>query len=530
MKYLSILFLSVGVLIQSVAQSVVIDKTSQLDQLVDKIDNNGFKFETLTTGINSEFADYGSCLFRDKFISFSARKIGAIAKKDPLTTEPYTNLYCSDITDDWDLERPLLFSYILNQYDNLGTVTFTSDGNTMFFTISSKENSSHFKLYKAVMDQEREGKWVDISELSFNSDDYSVETPHLSNDGRMLYFSANMPGAVGGFDIYQVAIREDGSYGPIEPVAGNINTEGDEKYPHTSPDSRFLYFSSNGHQNIGGYDVFKSRRTKKGYPIIINMGNTINTAKDEIAFIPVNDRIGYITSNKDGGEGGFDIYRLTEYALKQQVSGRAVDFDTKLPLAETLVRLVDTDGTVVATAMTGIDGSFEFPLSSFEFYTVVGNKEGFYSGSTIFNTDNKTPQYDADVMMKVESAPIVREDDRSYISIDNIQFDFDSARIKEVSTITLNMVYQTLMENPEMNIALGAHTDKQGSASYNLRLSQRRAESAMNYLVNKGINSARLIPTGYGESKPLIDCDTCTEDEHETNRRIEFVILEEAEQ
>ena len=530
MKSLSILILLFGALFQTFGQAVVVDKTTKPNELLASIDNNGFKFETLTTGINSKYADYGSCLFRDKFISFSARKIGAVAKKDPLTNEPFTNLYCSDINEDWDLERPLLFSYILNQYDNLGTVTFSADGNTMYFTISSDENSQHFKLHRAVMDQEREGKWVDITEMEFSSDEYSVETPHLSNDERILYFSANKPGGVGGFDIYQVVLNEDGSWGEVEPVAGNVNTEGDEKYPHTSPDGKFLYFSSNGHQNIGGYDVFKSRKTKKGYPIVINMGNTINTPMDEIAFIPVNDRIGYITSNKIGGEGNFDIYRLTEYAIKQDVKGRAVDYDTGLPLGETLVRLVDTDGTVVATAMTAVDGSFEFPITPFEFYTVVGNKEGFYSGSTIFNTDNKTPLYEADVFMKVESAPIVHEEDKSYISIDNIQFDFDSARIKEVSTITLNMVYRTLMENPEMDVALDAHTDKQGSDAYNLRLSQRRAESAMKYLVDKGIDSDRLIATGYGESKPLIDCDECTDDEHEINRRIEFVIIEEAEQ
>lgn len=490
------------------------------------IGDNGFKFEDLTTGINSKYSDYGSGLFMEKFISFSSRKIGAIAKKDSITNEPFTKLYCSDILEDYDLTRPLLFSRILNKNENLGTVTFSQDGNTMFFTKNTNNNSQQYQLYKATMNPEKTGEWMALTSLPFNHENYSVENPHLSKDGKTLYFASNMPLSKGGFDIFKVAVLPDGTYGEVIPVEGLINTDKDEKYPHLSVDQKFLFFSSKSHDNFGGYDVFKSRRTQKGYVTILNLGNTINTPKDEIAFVPATERIGYITSNKDGGVGSYDIYRITEYVIKQNVNGTAFDFETKIPLADVEIRLYDTDGTEVGKALTDVNGMYSLPVSSFEYYTVVSSKEGFYKGSVIFNTDNKTSVYDANVTLKPEPAPIVKTEEKSYIKIDNILFDYDSASIKDISTITLNSVVATLKQNPEISIALGAHTDFRGNDAYNLKLSGKRAESAMDYLISKGISSSRLTWEGYGEQKPLVDCAPCTEAEHELNRRIEFIIIE----
>lgn len=492
----------------------------------DKVGNNGFKFEALTTGINSPYADYGAGLFRNKFISFSARKIGALAKKDPVTNEPFTKLYCSDILDDYDLARPLLFSSLLNKNENLGSVSFSQDGNVIYFTKNLEGNSQHFQLYRAEMNPERPGEWINIAALPFNSESYSVENPHLNQAGTALFFAANMPGSVGGFDLYSVPVNSDGSFGEVTPVQGEINTEADEKFPHLSVDEKFLFFASKGHENAGGFDVFKSRRTKKGYVTILNLGNTINTEADEIAFVPATDRIGYITSNRTGGHGNYDIYRITEYVLSQKVTGKAVDFETGIPLEGTRIRLIDTDGTEVGETTTNKDGEYSFPISSFEYYTVVSDLEGFFTGSTIFNSDNKTEEYKIDVTLKAEPAPVVVSEEKTYIKIDNIQFEYNSAQIREVSTITLNTVVATMKNDPSIKVALNAHTDFRGNDAYNYKLSQRRATSAMNYLVSKGISKERLQWKGYGETQPLIDCDPCTEAQHEANRRIEFIILE----
>ncbi|MCZ6594446.1 MAG: OmpA family protein [Bacteroidetes bacterium] len=493
----------------------------------DKIGDNGFKFEALTTGINSPYADYGTGLFKNKFISFSARKIGAFVKKDPITNEPFTKLYCSDILENYDLTRPLLFSRLLNKNENLGSVTFTQDGNTIFFTKNVEGNTQRFQLYKAELNPEKLGEWFNITPVPFNSERYSVENPHLTTDGSVLFFASNMQDSKGGFDIFTVAVNGDGTYGEIVPVKGDVNTEQDEKFPHLSVDEKFLFFSSKGHENAGGYDVFKSRRTKKGYVTILNLGNTINTEKDEIAFVPATDLIGYITSDRDGGAGGYDIYRITEYVLPQKVSGRAVDFETGIPLGNVSIQLIDTDGTQVGDMVTDENGNFSFPVSSFEFYTIVSGKEGFFRGSTIFNTDNKTREYEVDVTLKAEPAEIVVAEEKSYIKINNILFDYDSAKIKEISTITLNTVVETLNNNPEIEIALNAHTDFRGNDNYNFKLSERRAVSAMNYLVSKGISKERLTWKGFGETQPLIDCDPCSEGQHEANRRIEFIILDD---
>ena len=492
----------------------------------DNIGDNGFKFEALTTGINSKYADYGSGLFKNKFISFSARKIGAIAKKDPVTNAPFTKLYCSDILEDYDLTRPLLFSSLLNKNENLGSVSFSQDGNVMFFTKNMEGNTKRFQLYRAEMNPERVGDWYKITPVSVNSAEYSVENPHLNKAGDMLYFASNMPGSKGGFDIYKAPVKEDGTLGDVVPVEGTINTALDDKFPHLSVDEKFLFFSSKGHANMGGFDVFKSRRTKKGYVTILNLGNTINTEVDEIAFVPATERIGYITSDREGGNGSYDIYRITEYVIAQNVRGKAVDFETKIPLANASVQLVDTDGTQVGEMITNEKGEFTFPISSFEFYTVVSGKEGFFTGSTIFNTDNRTKEYEVDVTLKAEPAPIFVTEEKTFIQIDNILFDYYSANIKEVSKINLNKVVETMRNNLEIKVALGAHTDFRGKDHYNLKLSDRRAASAMQYLISKGIAKERLTWKGYGEQQPLVECDPCNDAQHEMNRRIEFIIME----
>lgn len=494
--------------------------------------DNGFKFETFETGINSEYSDFGVGLFMGKFISYSSRKIGLLSKKDPVTKEPFTKLYCSDILEDWDLTRPLLFSNVLNRNENLGTVTFTEDGKTMYFTKNVEGDSQTFQIYSAVLNPEREGEWIDFTLLPFNQPEYSFENPHLSKDGKTLYFSSNMPESVGGFDIFKVAIAEDGTVGALEKVAGNLNTAADEKFPHTSVDDRFLFFSSKGHDTYGGYDVFMSRKTKYGYKNIVNLGNTINTETDEVAFIPVSERNAYMTSDREGGAGTYDIYKVTQYIVNQGVKGRALDFDTGMPLANVEITLVDTDEEEVGRIVTDANGEYNFPVASFESYTILGDKEGFNKGNTVFNTDSVTETFDVDVKLKLKEIPkptveIVKVGDKRYLKIDNIQFDYDSAKIKDVSTVNLDKVVQILTDYPEMKVALNAHTDSQGSDSYNLKLSDRRAASAMEYLVNKGIAQDRLISKGYGESQPLVDCSTCTDEQHETNRRIEFLILED---
>ena len=487
--------------------------------------SNGFKFEAVNTSINSKNADYSVGFFKEKFIFYSAKRIGALTKKDPITNEPYTKLFCSDIDAQWDLKRPLLFSHILNKNDNLGTIAFSSDGNRIFFTKSLKKNSQIFQIYTARMNPDREGQWIDEELLPFNDTNYSFENPHISADNKTLYFASNNAEALGGFDIFKVRIQDDGSYGNIERVEGSVNTVLDEKFPHTSIDGKYLYFSSKGHGTIGGYDIFRSRKTKQNYVATRNLGNTINTESDEIAFVPASKTVSYITSDRNEGKGNYDIYKLTEYVVDQFVSGRVLDEETRLPLTQARVVLLDADGIEVGSVDTNDQGEYRFPIDSFLDYSLIAFKEGFERGTTSLETNtNLIADFKTEIALKAEAAEIIKTEDVSYIKIDNIFFEYNSATITPASTITLNKVVQTLENHPDVEVAINAHTDKRGKASYNLTLSDKRAASARSYLLTRGIAADRLTSKGYGESQPLYDCTTCPEIQHRENRRIEFII------
>ncbi len=490
------------------------------------IGNNGFKFETFTTGINSKYSDYGVGFFKEKFISFSARKIGALAKIDPNTKEPYTKLYCSDITYEWDLRRPLLFSHVLNKGENLGTISFSKDGDRIYFSKSIKEDTQKFQLYTAIMNPEVEGEWINITALPFNDTSYSIENPHLSKDGKTLYFSSNMPEAIGGYDIFKVAVNNNGTYGAVERIEGSVNTVLDEKFPHTSLDNKYLYFSSNGHNSMGGFDIFRSRNASLNYVATRNLGNTINSAKDEIAYIPATETVGYFTSDREGGKGKYDIYKIREYVVDQNVAGIVRDTETQIPLADATIVLLDADGEEVATVNSDQNGEYSFPVDAFLDYTILAYKEGFERNSTSFDTNtNLVATFETDITLDAKAAEIVETEEKTFIKIDNILFDFNSDQIKDISTITLNTVVTTLTQNPDIKIDIKAHTDIQGSSAYNLKLSKKRAASAMKYILSKGISEDRLTSEGYGESQPLIDCDTCSDAQHEMNRRVEFIIV-----
>lgn len=183
-------------------------------------------------------------------------------------------------------------------------------------------------------------------------------------------------------------------------MEGVINTTQDEKFPHLSLDEKLLFFSSEGHENAGGFDVFKTRRTKKGYVIIVNLGNTINYEEDEIAFILAIEKIGYITSNREGGKGVMIPTRSPSMLYLSVCFGVALGFQTKIPVSNALICLIDTDGTEVATTKTDTDGVYNFQVSSFEHYTVVSKKMDFTRGPSIFITDNVTSNCNVDVTLK----------------------------------------------------------------------------------------------------------------------------------
>ena len=487
-----------------------------------------FNFTVFDAGVNTKYTEYGSSFFMDKYIIISARKIGAIGgAKDENTNEPYTELFCTDVDKYGNLSRPLLFSRIINTLASEGSVTFSPDEKVIYYTRSSKENSKNYKLYRAFLDDVEQGKWINEELIPFSNDDYSIENPQISADGKKLYFSSNMPGSVGGYDIFYVTLNENGSIGEPVNLGGDVNTVNDEKFPYITRDNKHLYFSSNGHNSFGGLDIFRAKRVFDNYVRPLNLGMTINSESDDYAFILASKNRGYFTSNKVEGKGKSDIYKFIREEVKQQLKGEVVDSETRIPLPNTVVELVDEEGNVVDTKTTTEEAKFVFDVEPFDVYTIRAKKEGFEDNTIAFESNSgKDKNYGVTLAMDPTKAEIVEVEDKLMISIENIYFDFNKWMIKQESTISLNKIVDVLNENPEMKIEVNAHTDARGKASYNLSLSERRAASTMKYLIDKGIDASRLVSKGYGETQPLFDCDSnCSEEQHELNRRIEFVII-----
>ncbi len=497
---------------------------------LNEIGPNGFEFELLDAGVNTKYSEIGTGFFRNKLIMVSSKKLGGFAKIDFNTNEAYKELFCLDVGKNGALSKPLLFSRILNTNDSEDQLTFSPDEKTVYFTRSSKKNSLVYKLYKATLEEGSHGNWINEELLDINKANASIETPFLNREGDKLYFASNMPGSIGGYDIYVSNVNADGSLDTPKNLGHSINTTSDEKYPSLSIDEKHLYFSSKGHQNIGGYDLFTSRILNDSYKAPRNLGNTINTSYDEIAYFLATKNKGYVSSNKPNGKGSFDIYTAVNDEIIQSIKGTAVDLVTKIKLPNTLIILKDEDNNEVARQTTDESGAFNFnDVVPFELYTLSTHKDGFKDADFEFLANrNFNTTYKKNLELNTTEPVIAKVDDELRIVLENIYFDFAKYSIKEESTISLNKIIKVLNDNPEISLAINAHTDIRGNDAYNLKLSNKRAKSALHYLIKNGIAKNRITSQGYGETKPLIDCkaNACSDEEHQSNRRIEFVILD----
>ncbi|WP_203257558.1 OmpA family protein [Hyunsoonleella ulvae] len=492
------------------------------------IGTNGYNFSLLNAGVNSKYSEFGSGFFLNKLIMVSSKKIGALAKIDPNTNEAYKDLFCLDIKEDGDLSTPLLFSRILNTNNSEDQLTFTPDEKTVYYTRSSKENSLQYKLYRADLEEDSHGNWINQELLSINQANISIENPFVSPKGDKLYFSSNMNDSYGGYDLYVADINPDGSLGTPENLGPNVNTPLDEKYPSLSLDGVYLYFSSKGHKNLGGYDVFVSRILEKGVKAPRNMGNTLNSSYDEVAYFLAERNKGYLSSNRPNGKGSYDMYVATNEEVKQNLEGFVVHSESKIHLPNTVVVLKDEDGNEVAKQLTDNNGAYNFGVLPFEVYTISTEKDGYINKTFDFTASEGTPtSYNKTLELDTTPPVIEKVDDKLSIVIENIYFDSAKWSLKEESHVSLNKIVKVLREHPEMRLSINAHTDNKGREAYNMNLSNKRAASAVAFLIKNGIAKSRLEFKGFGETQPKIDCKSkCTADELQQNRRVEFIILD----
>jgi outer membrane protein OmpA-like peptidoglycan-associated protein len=514
---------------QDVIESNTGENIAKIESAKPDVLTANFDFVVTDTGVNSKQHEYGSGFFKQKYIIISAKKVGGIGgTKDPLTGEPHTQIYCATIKKTGDLDRPLLYSRILNTNDNEGTITFSPNQQVVYYTRSLLGDKRNYQLYRA-KDPLKRGQWLEEKKIHFSSSKYSIENPYVSEDGKTMYFASDMPGGEGGYDLYSANINQDGTIDNPVNLGEAVNTANDERSPYVDDNNKYLYFASNGHNTIGGLDVFRARSVKGKFVRVLNLGPTINTPEDDYAFMLANEKRGYVTSAKEGGEGGSDVYKLRLNYNKQLLKGFVKDALTNEKITTAEIKVVDTDGNEVDINTTKT-GEFSAYVDPYEVYTITTNKEGYNQNVLELPTNSATERvFKTEVSLEQTPPEIVEVDGKSMIKIENIYFAFDKAVIKEDSKVSLNKIVNVLNDNPLMKIEVNAHTDIRGSAPYNLALSKRRAASTMKYLISKGISKDRLISEGYGESQTIINCEgrECSDEEHELNRRIEFVIVPE---
>lgn len=516
---------------------------SQKDYL-NVIKRNSGNFAIKDAGINSQYSDYGSSYYNGKLVFASARKNAEInGNYSAWTGEKFTDLFQSDLDLGGNLSNTSKLSSVINSKYNESTPVFSNDGNTVYFTrnnfINGKRSSDTkkttlLKIYKATFTN---GKWGNITSLPFNSDDYQVAHPALSNDEKTLYFASDMPGSLGQSDLFKVSINGPDSYGTPVNLGNKINTEGRETFPFISKNNELL-FASDGHPGLGGLDVFRSKITNSNFEDVVNMGEPLNSSFDDFSLVlDSSNKMGFITSNRPSGKGSDDIYKVqfidnvnNPNACNQSLVGTVTDQSTGNTMVGAKVILFDASMTQVKEMKSDGNGKFDFgsvPCGS-RFY-VRTSQPDFITVETPVLVSNTTGITYSPILLGKLNKPINEGDDLAkLLEIPMIYFDLDKSYIRDDAAVELSKILDVMQQNPSLKIDIRSHTDCRNTAQYNADLSGRRAKSTIDWLVAKGISAARLTGRGYGESRltnGCIDGVKCTEEEHQANRRSEFIVL-----
>lgn len=501
---------------------------------------NSNRFEIADAGINSNLSDYGSTILNDKLVFASARDTGGVAKKTfKWTNGSFTNLYSAVLMPDGSVGTPERFQKNINSKFNESTPVFTQDGKTMYFTrnnfLDGKRRSDQYKvtllkLYKATL---VDGEWKNITELPFNSDQFSVAHPALSTDEKTLYFASDMPGTFGQSDLFKISINEDGTFGKPKNLGPEINTEGRETFPYISGDNE-LFFASDGRPGLGGLDIFVSKiNSDLNFEEVQNVGEPINTKQDDFAFI-INSktRNGFFSSNRVNGHGLDDIYSFKEIKkliCKQELTGIVSDLGTGEILAGSKVVLFDEQFKSIAEVTSDLKGSYIFSdVNCGKKYYVRASKVDYETKEIPITVSKSSGNTSLPIQLEKRIKPIaVGTDLAKVLEIPIIYFDLDKATIKKESAFQLEKIVEILNQYPDLKLDIRSHTDSRQTAKYNEILSDKRAKSTIKWLVEKGVDPSRLTGKGYGETQLVNQCADgvkCSEEEHQLNRRSEFII------
>ena len=500
---------------------------------------NSGRYKIEDAGINSKYSDYGSTFLGKKIVFTSSRDTGNFAqRKHKWTNQYFTNIYIADTLEDGSFAKPVKFDSSINSKFHEATPVFTKDGKTIYFTRNNFNNGKKgkdtdqitlLKIYKATLVN---NLWVNATELPFNSDNYSTAHPVLSPDEKTMYFASDMPGTHGQSDLWKVKINDDGSFGVPENLGPEINTEGKETFPFLSNENE-LYFASDGHPGLGGLDIFVSKMNASGgfdYPI--NIGTPANSPQDDFAYI-INSktRKGFLTSNREGGNGYDDIYKFLEtkkLICEQVLSGIVTDMATNEILSETKVSLFDNKFNKIKETQTDAKGFYSFDLECGKSYFVRAEKELYDTKELKITIPSISGKTDLPIPLEKKIIPIKLNDDLAKtFSLKIIYFDLDKWNIRPDAALELEKILDIMNQNPSIKIEVRSHTDSRQTYKYNDQLSDRRAKSTIAWLIKKGIKADRLTGKGFGETQLVNKCANgvkCTEKEHQENRRSEFIV------
>jgi len=471
--------------------------------------------------------------YYDKKVSFaSLRK--STSRKYKWNEEPYLDIYIADFKEDGNLENIEELPTSINTNTHESNAVLSSDGHTLYFSRTNNKRTeindikiATVKLYKAI---KVDGEWDDIEELPFSSNHYSVMHPALNTTNDKLYFSSDMEGGHGSFDIYYVNIKSDSTYSEPINLGSKINTRHREQFPFISKDTT-LYYSSNGLQGLGGLDIFMCEfdEEAKKWNTPLNLGNTINTGKDDFSFVVNSDEnTGFLSSNRSGKDNLYTFLRKDKNR-SVLIEGTVKDLHSQEILPNTTITLFDENNNAVDSIKVDTNGRYKFHIKPFKTYKIEGFKPLYIPKAVDFDTDD-SGKIELNIELELESYDdaediVYEKDGYVYIQLENIYFELDKWNIEPQAASTLNVLIDLMKKYPRMEVQLGAHTDTRSSYEYNLKLSDNRANSALEYIISKGINQSRLTAIGYGETQLLVDCgDNCSEEEHSINRRCEFII------
>ncbi len=578
-------------------------KTARIDtSFNDETAKKAQRFKIDKVSINGPSSDFGTSFYQDKLVYASASNAGDDAKIDVWTGQPFLDIYVADIDENGDLTYSERISGDINTEFHESTAAFTKDGSTVYFTRNNyidgkksrdKSKTIRLKLYKAT--KSGDNFWTDVTELTINNDlastinsnDWSTAHPALSVDEKRLYFASDRPGSKALpppdgndrkskrdvlvlSDIWYVNILGDNAYSNPKQV-DNINSIYRETFPFISKEG-VLYYSSDTPGGDGGLDVYRAKLNPlSGEPTdeIARFNAPVNSNQDDFGFIWDDSKdIGYFSSNRDGtlGSASDEIYRVIEECIIT-LRGVVSDDQTGLPITGVEVVLLDAQLKQVGNpVIVGADGVYSFEVDCCQIYTVRGSKENNLNTLECYITDEKyvgkTPcdkSSIVDVPLPLKLDPCCGQNLGACLCLQPIYFDFDRYSIRPDAEIELNKILMAMIQNPGLIVNIESHTDRRGSDAYNEILSDKRAQSTLEWLVKNGIDSSRLTAKGFGENQLLDRCTeldecgqelkidgcslsqfgegktkcsdgvTCSEKEHQNNRRSKFLIDERSQ-